>query len=475
VNWREIGDTTVEAYISEFTRLGSPMLGEAKAVYDAARPHSALCLAMLWVESKYATISDVPVHFKNPLHQTRAGASPADGVNRWMRFSSYEQAVRFWRERLTSPTGPYANTVTLEDLIHVYAPSFDGNNEALYVDHIERIVAALPKAGTPPPPESDPLPTKPKILLTRGHGTTGDTGAFANGQSEEAHNKRIVPAVARILRQNGWDVTTYPDPPESEASGNLDTEGAFARDWMARLGGQPGVMLDCHLESSSAKGIFAIVPNLAHLVTGAAARQHPNDQWNNNVGDRALGKAICREIHELSGVPVRTQWVREPGLMSEDMTWVGQGGGGAYAPSRLAMFGYTSPYVDTVYRLVVEFANLQHDKAYYTKESFPDQCGLGILSALNAHFGATVPAEPPVEKIPEEVRHAYPGAIIRERPDTNSKIKVSYKKRTAIRVVAKATNGQTVGGSNEWFQIKSKGPSNKGFIHISGLYRVETV
>jgi hypothetical protein len=473
MNWREMGDVPLEAFEAEFRRHNSPMLGEAKAIWEATRPHSALALGMLFVEQKYHTFpSVIPKDFLNPFSQTRPGATSADGVNRWQRFSSYEQAAQFWKNRLTSPTGPYKDTETLLDLINVYAPAFDGNRPVSYVQQIEQTIARVGgETGGPAVAE------KPKILLTRGHGTMGDTGATAAGHDEEVHNRRIVTAVAKVLRENGWIVTTFPDPPDFEAAGTLDTEGAFARDWMARLGGSPGVMIDCHLESSAAEGIFAVVPNLAHLVTGAAARQDPNDQWANNVGDRALGKHICQEINALTGLPIRTAWVREPGLMSEDMTWVGQGGGGAYAPSRLAMFGYTSPYCAHVYRLIVEFGALQSDSEYFTRADFPLKCGQGVLNALRKTFGVSVVTPPPVEveKIPEEVRHAFHGAIIRERPSTDSKIKTSYKKRTALRVVAKAKHGQEVGGSDVWYQIKSKGPSNKGFVHSSGLERVETV
>jgi len=140
------------------------------------------------------------------------------------------------------------------------------------------------------------------------------------------------------------------------------------------------------------------------------------------------------------------------------------------------MFGYTSPFVDTVYRLVVEFANLDNDAAYYTRMDFPDQCASGTLKAIKKVFGEVAPPPPPeVTKIEEKVVHAYQGAIIREQPNTMAKIKATYKKRTALRVVATANDGQMVAGSDVWYQIKSKGPSNKGFVHSSGLERRETV
>ena len=479
MNWRTLGDVPLSAYEAEFRRFNSPMLPYADIIWGAAHPHSALCLGMMFVEQKYHTLSSIPEHYLNPLSQTRSQAEQADGKGRWKRFDTYAEAVLYWKDRLTSPTGPYKDTVTLLDLINVYAPAYDNNNPQESVNQVLGIIGkykTIDEGETPLPAPAQ----RPKILLTRGHGTTGDTGAFAGGQSEEAHNKRIVPAIAKTLRDNGWDVTTFPDPAHNEVPGTLDTEGAYARDWMSALKGAPGVMLDCHLESSSARGIFAIVPNLAHLVTGAAAKQNPNDQWANNVGDRALGLAICKAINAHTGIPIREQWVREPGLMSEDMTWVGQGGGGAYMPSRLAMFGYTSPYCSHVYRLVVEFANLQHDAQYYTRQDFPERCATGVLAALNQVFGATKPEAPvevayPVEPVPENVRHALHGTIIREKPTTTSRVKTSYKKRTAVRIVAVAKNGEDIHDSDVWFQIRSKGPSNKGFVHASGLERVESV
>jgi hypothetical protein len=151
VEWREIGDTTLEVFEREFARAGSPMLPYAKEIYEAARPHSALMLAMSWHEKKHDTWNEViPRDYKNPLSQTRPGATSNDGVNRWMRFDSYADAVAYWKDRVTSPTGPYKDTVTIEDLIHVYAPSSDGNNEAAYVAAIKAMVGAWPEDGAPP-------------------------------------------------------------------------------------------------------------------------------------------------------------------------------------------------------------------------------------------------------------------------------------------------------------------------------------
>lgn len=246
----------------------------------------------------------------------------------------------------------------------------------------------------PPPPteEEPPVATRPKVLLTRGHGTTGDTGAIVGPHAEETYNRRIVPAIAKALRAAGYDVTTYPSDPAQDVPGTLDTEGWYARNWIASNPGEV-VMIDCHLESSPARGIFAIVANDVGLGTGAAGAQPATDTYANNAGDRALGKAICEEISRLTGVPIRTAWVKEPGLMSEDMTYVGGQGW------RLAMFGYTAEYHQRAYRLIVEFANLQNDAAFFTREDFPARCGEGVVLAMNRVFGvASEPGTPPAPK-----------------------------------------------------------------------------
>lgn len=152
VDWRSYADTTLETYIAEFTRVGSPMLGEAQAIWDAARPHSRLALAMLFMEGKYETLHDIPASYHNPFSL----AKPMGGVglDRWMQYSSFAQGTQAWRERITSPTygnGIYARTGTLAELIHVFAPGRDNNNEALYVDTVLAKMGVFPvlTEGTP--------------------------------------------------------------------------------------------------------------------------------------------------------------------------------------------------------------------------------------------------------------------------------------------------------------------------------------
>jgi hypothetical protein len=72
--------------------------------------------------------------------------------------------------------------------------------------------------------------------------------------------------------------------------------------------------------------------------------------------------------------------------MDETQTFVGQGGGGAHAPSRLAMFAYTSPFCDSTHRLVVEFGNLTHDAAFFGAPDFPARVGQAAIAALARVF-----------------------------------------------------------------------------------------
>lgn len=146
--WRTLGDTTLATYRAEFARLNSPMLAEAEAMLEAARPHSALALAIMFHEKKYDTVTDIiPAEFHNPL----AVGKPQGGIglDRWEQYETYADAVTAWKERVTSLTykeGIYARTTTLAELIHVYAPAKDNNNEVRYREVLLERLAAFPKA-----------------------------------------------------------------------------------------------------------------------------------------------------------------------------------------------------------------------------------------------------------------------------------------------------------------------------------------
>ena len=55
-NWRDIGDTTYDAFRDTLAANHSPLLAEARPCYDAGRPHTKLLLAQLKHESRFGTL-----------------------------------------------------------------------------------------------------------------------------------------------------------------------------------------------------------------------------------------------------------------------------------------------------------------------------------------------------------------------------------------------------------------------------------
>lgn len=150
-NWRSIGDIPFDLWRETLVNAGSPLVSTAKNVYDVARPHTALALAQMRVESQYATSFSA----NSPANKNALNLRPRGGGDGFQRFDNWEFGVREWERRITDPTYAYKDTVTIADLIHVFAPSSDGNNEASYVASIE---ADLRKWGVAP--KETPMPTK---------------------------------------------------------------------------------------------------------------------------------------------------------------------------------------------------------------------------------------------------------------------------------------------------------------------------
>lgn len=154
--WRLLGDVPLSVFLEEFLRLGSPMTHTVMACHEAAKPHSALALAMMFMEQKYGTLSSIPANRHNPLSLAKPNGTPAMGNERWEQYATWADGIRAWQERVCSPTykgGVYAKTTSLEDVIRVYAPGRDNNDEARYVAVLcERLNAwgVTPKEQTMP-------------------------------------------------------------------------------------------------------------------------------------------------------------------------------------------------------------------------------------------------------------------------------------------------------------------------------------
>ena len=158
--WRETGDTTLAAFRAAIARSigagSSPMATEGDVVYGtaAAAGLSRLAAAMAWHETKNfswncdtapAGFPCIPAACRNPWAVT--GAAEGGQIGRWAVYRSFASAARAWVQRLTDTAGPYAGTRTIADLIRVYAPATDGNDEAEYVATVCREIDRLPVIG----------------------------------------------------------------------------------------------------------------------------------------------------------------------------------------------------------------------------------------------------------------------------------------------------------------------------------------
>lgn len=161
--FRTLGNTTLEATTAALSRSfnssPSPMAREAEAIWKeaTAKGLGRLAVAMAWHETKNHTWNCttapqpcVPLAAKNPYAMT--GRGPLGQVGRWAVYSSYAEATRAWCERLLDPAGPYRSATSIADLIAVYSPAFDGNDEALYARVVCREINDLPLLGVDPAP-----------------------------------------------------------------------------------------------------------------------------------------------------------------------------------------------------------------------------------------------------------------------------------------------------------------------------------
>ena len=150
--WRTIGDCSYAAWLGELKYYRSPVAAEIGRAWRAARPHSLLCLGMMYMESQYATDFSTrnPRSNRNPLSH-RSVDNPAwfyGGTpnGEFMRYPDWSTGIAAWRSRITDPAykgGVYNDTVTIADLIHVYAPSSDGNDEREYGRVVRTVIARV--------------------------------------------------------------------------------------------------------------------------------------------------------------------------------------------------------------------------------------------------------------------------------------------------------------------------------------------
>ena len=136
MEWRSIGPVPYERWLSILRNVGSPIVTEGEAAWRAAGEHSALCLAQCLIESRAGTDGRL-ISAKNPLGlRPRPGDLGAVVPGPFRVFTTWTEAIAYWYSKITDPGYAYAATTTLEEYVHVYAPSSDGNDERAYVQAI---------------------------------------------------------------------------------------------------------------------------------------------------------------------------------------------------------------------------------------------------------------------------------------------------------------------------------------------------
>lgn len=131
--WRKLGPVTREVWDQTLKDAGSLVYPERADAYQALGPMSGLALAQMGVESSFGKVFDAnPASNKNAMNlRPRGGAG-------FMKFDTWTEGLEEYRDRLLDPNYAYADDVTLAELVHDYAPSSDGNNEAAYIADVEK-------------------------------------------------------------------------------------------------------------------------------------------------------------------------------------------------------------------------------------------------------------------------------------------------------------------------------------------------
>lgn len=152
--WRHLGAVPFAVWQRRITDAGGTAAVARFPVWLALGDDSALALAMLGRESSYASDYDaIPEAKRNPWNLQIAGVG--------LTFASYVEAAEAWRSRLYDPRykqGIYTRTVTIADLIGVYAPASDGNDTEGY---IRKLVADINRNGFDPPVTTPSTPAEP--------------------------------------------------------------------------------------------------------------------------------------------------------------------------------------------------------------------------------------------------------------------------------------------------------------------------
>ena len=141
-NYHMIGDVPYGVIEPMLAEAGSPMLETGRETHLVTSPHSALFWAQAWLENQWKTTGIIiQPEDNNPMglrpweddpNGVPSGAidyitAPDGGL--FLRFDSDASCALEWRRRLFDDPdykgGVYARTMTLNEMLGVYAPSGD--------------------------------------------------------------------------------------------------------------------------------------------------------------------------------------------------------------------------------------------------------------------------------------------------------------------------------------------------------------
>lgn len=172
--WRLTGTVPFATWSKTILNAGGPADLASYRTWDAAGDLSALALAQLGEESSYGTQYDAnPASNKNPLNLRPRGG---DG---FLAFDDYAKGIVNWRVRLLDAAYAYKDTVSIADLITVYAPPSDSNDTAGYIRNVVQRLTEWQQGGTNPVPTATvtfgkvPKPPMVELIVRKAANTDG--------------------------------------------------------------------------------------------------------------------------------------------------------------------------------------------------------------------------------------------------------------------------------------------------------------
>lgn len=445
-DYRLIGSASIETWKAEFTRVKSPLLPHVISMHEAAGPHSALCLAMMWLENQYATTGIIiQPEDRNPLSmrpwledptatierpvidwETRdfvfalgeqmtikvppycMGAILADDNSMMLRFGTPAAAVIEWRRRIVDDRnykeGVYNAAKTLTEMLNTYAPPGDvhpetgvDNSEIGYPKVVRTMLTRYAEMEGSAPPEKEPKMNRPYVLLRQGHRDTS-----GGNQVEAALTDDMSRAYVKEGERRGYEVDIVQEMDDDNDPNFTRNTLAYVaircRDILAaRAKSHPNtinVLADLHYDGSNSV-IHAIPPGIEgwggrRLGSGWSWGAPGSDTTANNILDVKVGGTWARLAKEATGYGVYVGANGTPGIMMERETGVGRDGW------RLGILGGTAPVQASAVRLVLEHGGTGNRHA----RSF-DLWASVFFDALDEVFEQTTPEQPHPEPNPE--------------------------------------------------------------------------